>query len=139
MRDQEDCHSPKKRKSLIEVPFLTHVKVHFLKLLIEVLYVAQGKVHVLGMFLDRVSLFGKSLRDHINDRSPKKLKSLTGVSYVPQVKVHVLSFCSKFWRSGKVSFIVKAKIVNRGSICGTSESKCSKLQDDPYLIAIACS
>ena len=44
------------------------------------------------MFLDQVIHFGKNLEDHGMSRSPKKLKSLIDVSYVVDVKVHVLSF-----------------------------------------------
>ena len=42
-------------------------------------------------------------------------------------------------KSGKGSFIEKAKIVNSGSQCSPRESTCSKLQYDPYLISVACS
>ena len=45
----------------------------------------------------------------------------------------------KFGRSGKGSFTEKNRIVNRGYLCGTRESACSKLQYGPNLISVACS
>ena len=49
------------------------------------------------------------------------------------------SISGKLGRSGKGSFIQKAKIVDRGSVCNASERTCSKLKYDPYLISVACS
>ena len=92
------------------------------------------------MFLDRVIYFGGNLRDQVKGRSPKKLKSLIQVPYVPHVKVQILSFNmilmsspwlvtkpsygfrGKFGRSGKRSFTEKAKRDNLCSLCSAPES-----------------
>ena len=84
--------------------------------------------------------------------SPKKLKSLIEVPYVAHLKVQVLSFnknlifspsrvprqiylfLKKFGRSGKGSFTVKWKVVDRGSLCSAPESTVSKFQ---YLFSVA--
>ena len=109
------------------------------------------------MFLHRVIHFGEKLGDKVKGRSPKKFKILIAVPKVCQVKVHVLRFHilllsspwrvlrpsypyrRNFGRSGKVSFAEKAKIVDRGSVCIASETTCSKVQYDPYLISVPCS
>ena len=49
-----------------------------------------------------------------------------------------LSISGKLGRAGKGSFIEKAKVVDRGSVCIASKSTCSKLQYDPYHISVAC-
>ena len=68
MGDQVKGRSPKKLKSLIEVPNVVHEKV------------------------DRVIRFGETLGDQIKGRPLKKLESLIAVPNVVHVKVHVLSF-----------------------------------------------
>ena len=50
-----------------------------------------------------------------------------------------LSISGKIWRSGKVSFIEKAKIVVSGSICSAPERTGSELQYEPFLCSVACS
>ena len=110
-----------------------------------------------SVILDRVIHFGENLRDQAKSDSPKKLKSLIRVPYVPHVKAQILSFDMilisspwrvpspsypfrwNFGRSGKGSFSEKAKIVNWGFECSLRESTYSKLQNDPYLISVACS
>ena len=90
-------------------------------------------------------------------RSPEKLKSLIEFPYVVHLKVNVLSFNKnlisspqrdpspsypfryKFGRSSKGSFKEKAKIVDRGSKCSTTESTGSNLQYEPFLFSVACS
>ena len=94
------------------------------------------------MFLDRIVHFGKNLGEQVKGRSPKKLKLLIAVPYVAHLIVQVLSFNmnlissplrvprpsypfgGKFGRSGKGSFTEKAKIVDRVSVCTTSDRTC---------------
>ena len=96
------------------------------------------------MFPDRVIYFGENLGDQLKGLSTKKLKSLIEVPFVLLVKVQVISFNmilisspkrvprpsytfpGKFGWSGKGSFTVKAKIVDRSSICSDSECTGSK-------------
>ena len=66
--------SQKKLQSLIEVPYVAHLKVQ-----------------VLG-FLDRVIYFRGNLVDQVNGRSPKKLKLLIEVPNQVHLKVHILSY-----------------------------------------------
>ena len=117
--------SPKKLKSLIEVPNLVHVKVH---------------IH-----------FRANLVDQVKGRSPKRLKSLIKVPNVAHLRVQAVSlnlnlffspqsvprpsytFRKIFGRSGKGSFAEKSKIVDRGSICSTPENTGSNLLYEPFL------
>ena len=48
--------------------------------------------HLRSVFLDRVTLFGETLGDHVKGRSTKKLESLIEVPNVLHIKVRVLSF-----------------------------------------------
>ena len=144
------CRSPKKLKSLIELPYVVDVKVHVLSFNI-----------ILISYPQRVPTssypFRGNLGDQVKGRSPKKLKSLIEVPYVAHLKVQVLSFnknlilspqrfprpsypfLKKNGRSGKGSFTEKAKIVDRGSICSTPESTGSNLQYEPFTFYVACS
>ena len=79
------CRSPKKLKSLIEVPCVVDVKVHVLSF--NMILVSSP------YFVPTPSYpFRGNLRDQVKVRSPKKLKSLIEVPYVVHLKVHVLSF-----------------------------------------------
>ena len=79
------CRSPKKVKSLIEIPYAVDVKVHVLRLNV-----------ILISFPYRVPTpsypFRRNLGDQVNGRSPINLKSLIEVPYVVHLKVQVLSF-----------------------------------------------
>ena len=150
LEDQIKVRSPKKLKSLIEVPNVVHVKVHVWSFNMILMSFR-------SMFLDRVMHFGKISGDEVKGRSPKMLKSLIWVPYVAHLKVQVLSFNMifisspwhvhrpsypfrwKFGISGKGSFTEKVKIVNWGSQCSPRESASSNLQYDSYLISVACS
>ena len=95
--------------------------------------------------------------EQVKGPSPKELKSLIVDPYVAHKKIQGLRcnknlisspqqarrpsnpFRGKFGRSGKGSFNEKAKIVQRASLCIASETICSKLQYDPFLISVACS
>ena len=67
------------------------------------------------MFLDRVIHFGVNLGDQVKGRSPKMLKSLIRVPYVPYVKVQILSFIriliSSPWRVPRPSYPFPGKIL----------------------------
>ena len=104
------------------------------------------------MFLDHVIHFvhvkGRSQKNQVKGRLPKKLKSLIEVLYVLQVKEHILSFTmifisspyrfprlsypllGNFGRSRKGSSTDKAKIVDKGSQCSALESTGCKLESD---------
>ena len=75
------CRSPKKLKSLIEVPYVVHV-LSFNKILIS----SPKRVPT-----PSYPLRG-NLGDQVKGRSPKKLNSLIEVPYVAHLKVLVLSF-----------------------------------------------
>ena len=72
------CHSPKKLKSLIEVPYVLSFNM------------------ILTSSPKRVPTpsypYRGNLGDQVKDRSPKQLKSLIEVPYVVHLKVQVLSF-----------------------------------------------
>ena len=70
--DQVKGRSPKKLKSLIEVPNAVHVKVHVLSLNMIL-------SDLRSAFLHRVIHFGENLGDMVRVRSPKKLKILIEV------------------------------------------------------------
>ena len=71
MGDLEKGRSPKKRKSLMDVPSVEHLKVQ-----------------VLGFNMN----LGESLGVQENCRSRKKLKSLIEVPYVAHLNIQVPSF-----------------------------------------------
>ena len=75
----------RKLKSLIEVPYVTRLKV-------KVQRCNMNLISSPSRLLDRVIHFGENLGDEVNGRSPKKLKSFKELPYVSQVKEHVLSF-----------------------------------------------
>ena len=79
------CRSPKKLKSLIEVPYVLDVKVHVLSFNM-ILISSPWRVPI-----PSYSFWGK-LGDQVKGRSSKKLKSLTEVPYVAHLKEQVLSF-----------------------------------------------
>ena len=83
--DQKNCRAPKKLKSLIEVPYISHLKVQVPSFNMN-LYLLRS------VFLDRVTHCRINLGNQGMCRSPKKLKSLIEVPYVVDVRVHVLSF-----------------------------------------------
>ena len=109
------------------------------------------------MLVDRVIYFRGNLVDQVKGRSSKKLKLLIEVPNKAHLKVHILSynmilisspwrvprlscaFWEKFGRTGKGSFTVKDKIVDRCSLCSAPEYTGCKLQNDPYLFSVACS
>ena len=70
--DQVVDRSPKKLKSLVEVPNVVHVKVHVLSFYMIL-------CHLRSMFLHRVIHFRENLGDKVRVRSPKKLKILIEV------------------------------------------------------------
>ena len=82
--DQGKCRSPKKLKSLLEVPYVAHLKE-------QVLSFNTTFSLLRSVFLDRVIHFGKNLGDQVKGRFPKKLKSLIEVPYVAHLKIQVLS------------------------------------------------
>ena len=74
----------KKLKSLIEVPFVTRLKVQVLMFNMSLISSRQR--------VPRPSYpFRGNLGDQVKGRSPKKLKSLRVVPYVAHLKVQVLS------------------------------------------------
>ena len=83
MGDQVKDRSPKKLKSLIEVPYVAHLKVQVLifnmNLIISPQRVPRPVIH-----------FGKNLGHYLMGRLPKKLKSVIEVPYVAQLKIQVL-------------------------------------------------
>ena len=79
------CRSPKKLKSLIEVPYVVAVKVHVLSfnmILISSPYCVPTLSYP----------FRGNLEDQVKCRSPKKLISLMDIPYVEHLKVHTLSY-----------------------------------------------
>ena len=85
MGNQVKGHSPKKIKSLTEVPHLAHLNVHVLSFNINL-------SRLRSVFLDRVIHFSKKLGDQEKGRSTRKLKSLIEVPYIAHLKVQVLIF-----------------------------------------------
>ena len=84
--DQVKGHLPKKLKSLIEVPYVAHLKI-------QVLSLNMNHFYLRIVFLDRVTHYDIiNLGDQVKGRSPKKRKSLIEYPYVVDVKVHDLSF-----------------------------------------------
>ena len=79
------CRSPKRLKSLIEVPYVVNVKVHVLCLNMILISSPQ---HV----PTPSHPFRGNLGDQVKGRSPQKLKSLIKVHYVVHLKVQFLSF-----------------------------------------------
>ena len=75
MGDQVKGRSMKKLESLIEVPYVVHVKVHVLSFNII-------HIHLRRVFLHRVIHFGENLGDKVKGRSPKKVKVLIEVPKV---------------------------------------------------------
>ena len=144
------CHSPKKLKSLIEVPYVVDVKVHVLSFNI-ILISNQQRIPTPS------KPFRGNLGDQENGRSTKRLKSLREVPYVAYLKVQVLSFNNnllfspqrvpraiypfrkKIGRLFNGSFTENAKIVDRGSICSATENTGSNPQYEPFLFSVACS
>ena len=144
------CRSPHKLKSLIEVPYIVDVKVHVLSF--NMILISSPKRVPTPSYP-----YWGNLGDQVKGRSPKKLKFLIEVPYVVHLKVQVLSFNNniifsplrvpspsypfrkKFGRSGKGSFTEKANVVDKGSICSTTESTGSNLQYEPFLFSVACS
>ena len=148
--DQVKGHSPKKLKSLIEVPYIAHLNVQDLRFNMNLISSRKRVPRPSYSFRGK---FGDQVKGH----SPKKLELFIVVHYVEHMKIQVLScnmnlisspqqapgpsylFRGKFGRSGKGSFTQKARIAQRDSLCIASERTCSKLQYDPYLISVACS
>ena len=143
------CPSPKKLKTLIEVPYIVDVKVHVLSF--NMILISSPQRAPTPSYP-----FRGNLGDQVKDRSPKKLKFLIEVAYVANLKVQVLIFnmnlfsspqrvprpsypyLEKFGRSGKMLFTKKAKIVDRGyQSCALERTSC-KLQYEPYLSSVAC-
>ena len=83
--DQVKGRSPKELKSLIEVPYVAHLKIQ-----VQILNMNLSLLR--SVFLDRVIHFGKILGDQVKCRSPKKLKSLIEIPYLALLKVQFLSF-----------------------------------------------
>ena len=95
--------------------------------------------------------------DHVKCRSPNEPKSLIEVTYVALLNIEAQRFnvnlfsypyrvttpSYTFWGNlgdqVKVRSPKKAKIVDRGSVCISSERTCCKLQYEPYPISVACS
>ena len=76
----DQCYSPKKLKSLIEVTKVAHLKS-------QVVSFNMNLVFLSSVFLDQFIHFGKNLGDQEKDCSPKKVKSLIEVPYVALLKV----------------------------------------------------
>ena len=72
MGDQVKSRSPKKLKSLIEVPNIVHMKVHVLSFNMIL-------SHHSSVFLHRVIHFWENMGDDVKGRSPIKLKLLIAV------------------------------------------------------------
>ena len=85
MGDQVKGHSPKKIKSLIEVPYLAHLKVQVLSFNMTLSFLR-------SVFIDPVIHFGKNLGDQVKSHFPKKMISLIEVPYVAHLKVQVPIF-----------------------------------------------
>ena len=85
MGDQEKDRSPRKLKSLIEVPYVMLLKVQVLSFKVNLSLLR-------SVFLYRVIHFAGILEDQVKDRSPKKLKLLIELPYVAHLKVQILSF-----------------------------------------------
>ena len=83
--DEIKDRSPKKLKSLIEVNYVVHVKVHVLSF--NMILISSA------LRVPRPSyLFRGNLGDQVKGCSQKNLKTLIEFLYVLHVKVHVLSF-----------------------------------------------
>ena len=148
--DQVEGRSQRKLKSLIEVPYVAHLKVQVLSFNKNLIFSPQRVL--------RPSYpCQKNLGDQVKDRSPKKIKLLTEVPYVAHLKVQVLifnmnlfsspqrvprpsqPFREKLGRSWKMLFTEKARIVDRGfQSCALQSTGC-KLHHELYLSSVACS
>ena len=95
-------------------------------------------VQVKGSFTEMLkSLIEVPSVAHLNTQVPSfKMILITAPQRVPRPSC---PFWEKNGRTGKVSFTDKAKVVDSGSICSTSDSTGSKLQYEPYLFSVACS
>ena len=85
MVDHGKCRSQKKLKSLIEVPYVVHMKVQVLNFNMNLIFSPWRVPRPCYTFREK---FG----DQVNGRSPKKLNCLIEVPYVAHLKVQVLSF-----------------------------------------------
>ena len=85
MEDQVKDRSPKKPKSMIEVPYVAHLRVHVVSFNVN-LFSSPSRVPTPSY------PFRGNLGDQVKGRSPKSLKSLIEVPYVAHLKVQVLSF-----------------------------------------------
>ena len=72
MGDQVKGRSPKKLKSLIEVPNVVHLKVHVLSFNMIL-------SHLRSVLLHRVIHFGENVGNKVRFRSPKKIKTIIEV------------------------------------------------------------
>ena len=77
--------SPKKLKSLKEVPYVAHLEV-------QVPSFNMNLISSRSVFLDRVKHFVKNLGNQVKCRSPRKLKSFIELPCVAHLKVQILSF-----------------------------------------------
>ena len=150
-RDKDHFEAWKKKiKSLIEVPYLAHLKVHVLSFNMNVFPSPQRVPRPSYPFWENFGRSGKGL-------FAEKLKSLIEVPYVAHLKVQVLSFNMnlifslqrvprpgypfryKFGRSGKGPFTEKDKIGDRGSTCSAPDNTGFKPQYELILFSVACS
>ena len=83
--NQVKCRSPKRLKSLKEVPYIAHLEIQVVSLNMNLIFSPLRVPRPSYPFQDKFRRSG-------NVSFTKKLKSLIEVPYVVEVKVHVLSF-----------------------------------------------
>ena len=140
----------KKVKSLIEVPYVSLLKVQFPSFNMNLFPSPQRDP-------SPSSPLRGNIGDQVRCRSPIKLKQMIELPLLKQLKVQVVifnmnlfsspqrvprpsyPFREKFGRSGKMLFIEKAKIIDRDCQSCALESIGCKLQYEHYLFSVACS
>ena len=83
MGDQEKGRSPKKLKSLMDVPYVANLKVQVVSFNIILIFLR-------SVFLDRVVHFGENLGEQVKGYPTRNLKSLIELPYITGLKVQVL-------------------------------------------------
>ena len=145
--DHVKGRSPNEPKSLIEVPYVALLNVQALNFNVNLFSSPRRVPRPSYTFRQKFGRSGKGSfteKANIVDRCSKcSAPECTGskLQYEPfllrSVFLDWVIHFGKIWRSGKVSFTEKAKIVNRGCLCSARESTASKLQYDLYFISVA--
>ena len=140
----------RKLKSLIEVPYVTRLKVQVLRFNMNLISSRQRVPRPSYQFRLK---FGRSGKGSFTEKG--KIIDRASLSSAPEStssKLHYepclftvactqteLTNSGKIGKFGKGSSTEKAKIVDRGSLCSEPESTGCKLQCEPYVFSVVCS